>query len=146
MPLFLIAICSSFLLVFVRIVLRLIHIRRFSLQHGCREPARIAQSERILGLGLLQEQLKSVRSGTFLQMVMDRFHQHGNTYVGSMMGMDQTVTCEPENFKAVLSTHFQDWGLGARRAAFKPMLGESIFTLDGSGWQHSRVCTLFYQF
>ncbi|KAL9058684.1 MAG: hypothetical protein Q9206_001819 [Seirophora lacunosa] len=38
----------------------------------------------------------------------------------------------------MLSTRFEDWGLGSRRAGLFPMLGEGIFTQDGRPWKHSR--------
>ncbi|KAB8070020.1 cytochrome P450 [Aspergillus leporis] len=55
------------------------------------------------------------------------------------MGSAIYLTIEPENVKAVLSTHFEDYILGTRLKAFGPLLGSGIFTTDGSQWQHSRV-------
>ncbi|CAN6672811.1 hypothetical protein TRVA0_047S00430 [Trichomonascus vanleenenianus] len=51
----------------------------------------------------------------------------------------QLTTYEPENIKAMLATQFKDFDLGTRYNAFVPFLGEGIFTLSGSGWQHSRA-------
>lgn len=39
----------------------------------------------------------------------------------------------------MLATQFSDFGLGLRRQAFGPFLGDGIFTLDGAGWSHSRA-------
>lgn len=48
-------------------------------------------------------------------------------------------TVEPENIKAILATQFNDFSLGKRHSHFFPLLGDGIFTLDGSGWSHSRA-------
>lgn len=49
-------------------------------------------------------------------------------------------TIEPENLKAILSTNFASYTFGPLRTeALKPLLGESIFTLSGLEWQHSRA-------
>ena len=49
------------------------------------------------------------------------------------------MTIEPENIKAILSTNFKVWAMGDRRkAAFSPLLGKGIFSVDGAAWQHSR--------
>ncbi|CAN6644008.1 hypothetical protein TRVA0_020S01156 [Trichomonascus vanleenenianus] len=49
-------------------------------------------------------------------------------------------TCEPENIKAMLATQFNDFEFGPLRyTTMRPLLGDGVFTLDGSGWQHSRA-------
>lgn len=49
-------------------------------------------------------------------------------------------TIEPANMQAVLATQFLDFEVGKRRQdAFGPVLGNSIFTSDGSFWEHSRA-------
>lgn len=47
-------------------------------------------------------------------------------------------TNEPENIKALLATQFKEFDLGIRYDAFKPLLGDGIFTLSQQGWYHSR--------
>ena len=48
------------------------------------------------------------------------------------------VTTDPENIDAILSTHFEDYGLGSRRLASLPLLGEGIFGQDSPVWRRSR--------
>ena len=49
-------------------------------------------------------------------------------------------TIEPENIKAVLSTHFKDFEIGSpRRRAFGPIIANSILVADGVEWEHSRA-------
>jgi cytochrome P450 len=68
-------------------------------------------------------------------------------------------TLHPKNVEAVLSTNFKgtsfyltqsqiftngtkqyptDYGFGARRSVFSPLLGNGIFTQEGPAWKHSR--------
>ncbi|KAF3986696.1 hypothetical protein FT663_04769 [Candidozyma haemuli var. vulneris] len=49
------------------------------------------------------------------------------------------VTTEPDNLRAVLATQFNDFALALRHSHFKPVLGDGVFTLDYSGWKHSRA-------
>lgn len=50
------------------------------------------------------------------------------------------TTCEPENFKSILSLKFSDFKLrDIRKRAFHPLLGKGIFTTDGIEWEHSRA-------
>lgn len=48
------------------------------------------------------------------------------------------ITTDPANLKTVLSTRFEDYSLGSRSMCLFPLLGEGIFTQDGSAWKHSR--------
>ena len=50
------------------------------------------------------------------------------------------MTIEPENVKTVLSTKFNDYALGKRRAEIVvPVLGHGIFDTDGAAWERSRA-------
>ncbi|KAF2817453.1 putative cytochrome P450 alkane hydroxylase [Mytilinidion resinicola] len=55
-----------------------------------------------------------------------------------LFGQEGYMTIDPKNVEAILSTHFEDWGLGSRREGLYPLLGEGIFTQDGRPWKHSR--------
>lgn len=44
----------------------------------------------------------------------------------------------PANVESLLSTNFKDYGFGCRPAVFAPLLGNGIFTQEGSAWKHSR--------
>ncbi|KAK0724222.1 cytochrome P450 [Lasiosphaeris hirsuta] len=47
-------------------------------------------------------------------------------------------TTDPVNIEAIISTNFEDYGLGSRRSAFLPLIGEGIFSQDGQAWMRSR--------
>lgn len=71
--------------------------------------------------------------------------QHDIVSTGVLTGRAQVLgrfsffTVDPANIKAILSTQFKEFGLGDRYGQFLPLLGAGIFTLDGSGWAHSRA-------
>ncbi|KAJ5678691.1 n-alkane-inducible cytochrome p450 protein [Penicillium macrosclerotiorum] len=56
----------------------------------------------------------------------------------NLFGLTGYFTTDPENVEAILSTSFKDYGLGSRRLASFPLLGEGIFSQDGLAWKHSR--------
>jgi len=62
-----------------------------------------------------------------------------------LFGQAGYMTTDPKNIEAILSTRFEDFGLGSRREGLFPLLGEGIFTQDGRAWKHSRE-TLRRQF
>lgn len=68
-----------------------------------------------------------------------QFEQYGKTHIWPIGPTKLIVTQEPENFKAMLATQFKDFSVGVRHRALSPFLGDGIFTLDGSGWSHSRA-------
>ncbi|KAL8818041.1 MAG: hypothetical protein Q9223_003245 [Gallowayella weberi] len=55
-----------------------------------------------------------------------------------LFGQVGYLTTDPRNIESMLSTRFDDWGMGSRRAGLLPLLGEGIFTQDGHAWKHSR--------
>ncbi|PSS06649.1 hypothetical protein M430DRAFT_23348 [Amorphotheca resinae ATCC 22711] len=57
----------------------------------------------------------------------------GQTFEIKLLGKVGYFTKDPKNLEAMLSTRFEDWGLGSRRPGLFPMIGESIFTQE-SGW------------
>jgi cytochrome P450 len=114
--------------------------RSFYRLNKCGVIKQLPQSERIIGLGLVRENLKAGREKRLLENGLNRFEKHGNTYQISMLGSQAVITREPENVKAVLATQFKDFALGRiRKDAFFPLLGNGIFTNDGADWEHSRA-------
>lgn len=60
--------------------------------------------------------------------------------LSGLFGFKQLMTTNPENFKAMLATKFNDFDIGsARRNAFGVLLGKSIFNTDGPIWSHARA-------
>lgn len=50
-----------------------------------------------------------------------------------VLGYTGYLTTDPENVKAVLATKFEDYGLGSRRSAYFPLLGEPHGNMDRGG-------------
>lgn len=107
--------------------------------HGCREPPRVPQSERIIGYGIFKERMRNHFGKTSYKDDIMKFAALGPTFSGVMFGMRFIRTSDPENVKAVLSTNFKDFGLGKRKSTLGILLGDGIFTSDGVEWEHSRV-------
>ncbi|KFY39519.1 hypothetical protein V494_03952 [Pseudogymnoascus sp. VKM F-4513 (FW-928)] len=113
--------------------------RRYARDHGCQPPNRFPQSERILGLGLAKSLQALTKSKKFLFTSLQWHREFGNTYSSVLLGQTAIVTIEPENLKAILSTQFHDFGIGKRNLAVGPLLGQGIFSSEGSLWEHSRA-------
>ena len=64
--------------------------------------------------------------------------ESGITFEQNLLGSRAIDTIDPKNIEAVLSTQFEEFGLGLRPPTFFPLLGSGIFTQDGPQWKHSR--------
>jgi cytochrome P450 len=87
------------------------------------------------------ENYNMMKQHSLLPRIAGRYEQVGaNTYGFVLGGRYRIATREPENLKAILSTHFKSFMLAPRRTAIlKQFLGESIFASNGPEWQHSRA-------
>jgi cytochrome P450 len=64
---------------------------------------------------------------------------YGDTFSRFVLGGTSIHTRDPRNVQAVLSAQFRDFEFGPfRRVAMSPLLGDGIFTADGSRWLHAR--------
>ncbi|KAF2147782.1 n-alkane-inducible cytochrome P450 [Myriangium duriaei CBS 260.36] len=123
---------------FVRLKRFLIR-RRFARQHGCQPVARSLNRDPFLGLDLFPGIIRAYLKHSILELICRNFRIHGNTVAVKELHRRVILTIEPENIKTILSLKFKDYSLGHRLAAFKPLLGEGIFTTDGYHWITSRA-------
>ena len=108
-------------------------------RNGCKVPARISHADPLLGSDHVWKGYQHLSEHTYLEESRKYFLRYGNTYQSTMMAATVINTIEPENIKAILSTQFKNFGLGARRRnAFQPVLGYGIFATDGQQWRNSR--------
>lgn len=122
-------------------VLRTLEANRFKREHGCLPGHQYPQSRWLLGLDKLIDIKTSSHEKRFLQTGFEKAVRFGHeTFNANVMGSQMTMTIDPENVKAILTSKFDDFGLGIRRKAFGPLLGNGIFVADGKQWEHSRVC------
>jgi cytochrome P450 len=90
-------------------------------------------------LDLLVAVFKADQRGILLDMFCDFVQSTGRlTHEQYLLGNRGINTTDGRNIEAVLSTQFTDFGLGARSASFRTLLGHGIFTTDGEAWKKSR--------
>ncbi|CAI5755862.1 unnamed protein product [Candida verbasci] len=106
------------------------------------KPATNQNYDGSLGFRSGYELIKSKPKGTHIELLSSKYENvkipSVHTYTELIFGLETIFTKDPENIKALLSTQFNDFYLGERLNYFGPLLGKGIFTLDGSGWKHSR--------
>ncbi|RLV90190.1 Cytochrome P450 52A11 [Spathaspora sp. JA1] len=107
------------------------------------QPFTNAVYDGFLGFKLGRQALAAKKEGRAIEFNDARFkeipHPEVHTLTTRLFGSEIVFTKDPENIKAILSTQFDDFGLGLRFKFFDPLLGSGIFTLDGEGWKHSRA-------
>ncbi|KAL5344729.1 hypothetical protein ACLOAV_010421 [Pseudogymnoascus australis] len=93
-----------------------------------------------LALDVFKRQYDAMVSGNLLAFQAEYFDQNnvGQTFQVNLLGKVGYFTTDPKNIEAIVSTNFEDWSLGSRRAGLFPLIGEGIFTQDGKHWKHSR--------
>jgi cytochrome P450 len=124
---------------------------------GCKPPRRLNQSKALFGLDFIFDFVSAARSHRALEHLRNLHEKYDYTFAANVLGdtffhtvralshhktsssVDEAVQSEPENIKALLSSQFDDFGLGWKRHRdFSPFLGDGIFTVDGPAWKHSR--------
>ncbi|KFY57448.1 hypothetical protein V496_06417 [Pseudogymnoascus sp. VKM F-4515 (FW-2607)] len=134
-----IAVACLTVFLFLKKVISLIQRNRFAKAHGCEPPARLPQSERIIGYGIFARMEADMKAHTLLPTSLRLHRELGNTFSLVLPGQPAISTIEPENVKAVLATQFHDFGIGKRHRGMGALLGHGIFTSDGAHWERSRA-------
>lgn len=109
----------------------------YGAQHGCKPVVPRVPYKWPLAIDLFKIQYDALRSGHTLEAFSKYINIEG-TIKFEVFGGSGLIINDPKNIEAILSTHFEDYGLGSRRIGALPLLGEGIFTQDGTAWQHSR--------
>ncbi|KAK0101499.1 hypothetical protein ONS95_006668 [Cadophora gregata] len=106
----------------------------------CEEPP-LQKNKYPLGIDQIKRALAADKEKLFPIDTIQRTADVGAiTYRYSVLGNNNIFTADEKNIQAVLATQFNDFDLGpTRRGNFWPLLGNGIFTQDGSGWEHSRA-------
>ncbi|KAF7846157.1 hypothetical protein BT93_L5092 [Corymbia citriodora subsp. variegata] len=92
----------------------------------------------ILGADFLWKIIDSARQKELLDFWTSAFNTYGKTFTISSLRGSTIFTTEPENFKALYATRFDDFAVAPPRARLVPLLGTSMFVSDGTAWSHSR--------
>ncbi|QDS75299.1 hypothetical protein FKW77_001309 [Venturia effusa] len=108
-----------------------------SAKEGC-QPARFAPNRWPFGLDHLSTVIQADASGHLMEAFLGFHRSMGFTFENRILGTYSWATIEPRNLEAIMSTHFEDWGLGPRRPIMFPAFGDGIFVQEGPAWKHSR--------
>ncbi len=131
-------------------------ITAFGVQHGCQPIVHEFPTKWPLGLDVLKAQFVAIKDHRLLAYQQPFIDELGPNFVMRLLGSWGYATTDPKNVEAILSTRFEgaqacmlqaaisiftrliDFGMGMRRGALFPFVGEGIFTQDGAPWKHSR--------
>jgi hypothetical protein len=114
--------------------------RALERKHGCLPPKKWQLSSYLLGFDWVLANFKAFKEYRLLE-----WYKRGLTDRGAHMlrvpaiGGSLHLTDEPDNIKCILSTSFNDWGIGKERIKhMSAYVGTGIFTAEGAAWKHSR--------
>ncbi|KAJ5173648.1 Cytochrome P450 [Penicillium coprophilum] len=107
--------------------------------NGCQPPAH-SVCHSIFGIGMIIELAKAGPEHRFLELIRGWHQSYGPTFKARIAHRRVIFTSEPQNIQAMLALKFEDFSVGStRRHALRAFLGEGIFGVDGSAWEHSRA-------
>ncbi|KAJ5846654.1 hypothetical protein N7534_010323 [Penicillium rubens] len=109
-------------------------------QHGCALPPELPKKWP-LGIDRIKDLWETNADGrllAYLCKVAEDYEPRNNLSQYLLFGPRAFHVLHPSNVEALLSTNFKDYGFGARPKIFAPLLGNGIFTQEGSAWKHSR--------
>ena len=122
-----------------RITIYKSHKRLFE-SNDCKPLPKYPHVRFVFGLDYVWHTIRAVKSQTFLSETRLLFKELGPCFSTHILATRAIHTIEPQDIKIILATSFQDYGISKRRKrAFRPYVGKSIFTADGSQWKHSRA-------
>ncbi len=110
------------------------------LHHGCKPPSKYPVWDPFFGIDVIYDAVRAAKRNTFLTEKISHYNTYGNTHSSRLTTYPVISTIEPENIKAVMSTHFKDFVIGSpRRRAFGPIIAYSVLVADGVEWEHARA-------
>ena len=108
--------------------------------HGCQPAAVYPHIDPIMGSDWIIHTAKHLKAGTLLEAWHEHF-RYNSTYWSQSFGSWNITTIEPENVKALLSSHFDVWIIGGLRlkTVLTALGPHAIFSVNGKDWQDSRA-------
>lgn len=108
----------------------------FRSQNSTSRPVWYRHYDPILGIDVMLAAGKSLAQGKFLEWTRHSLSPSNKTLSWLCIGRQAIYTIDPTNVKAILSTNFNDFGLGHdRRNGFRPLFGNGIFNAEGAIWK-----------
>ena len=112
--------------------------RAAAFKHGCQEPQKYPH-KLPYGIDMLRSRMAAIKAGRYNRLYLEQYQNYGKTWEENLAGTKVINSMEPANFQQVASLSFQDYGkLAMRNKSLSPLLGNGIFSQDGSSWKHSR--------
>lgn len=91
------------------------------------------------GFGKLPTQLRNMKNGVSADKTKEMYETHNvDTFETMSLGRSMIATINSENIKAVVSTQFNEFGIGSRKQILGAFLGDGIFVVEGHDWKTSR--------
>ena len=114
-------------------ILKRIRRRLLVWRYGCEELV-------TFNIDLLAINQKATQEHTLLETTTRLFNEYGKTFKATRSGRAFIRTCDPEVSKAVLSTHFDKFGMKPiRYEDGKGFFGNGMLVTDGVQWKSSRA-------
>ena len=111
-------------------------------RRGC-SPCLLLPKKDLLGITRFRESIRATRADRGPKYIVEELDAMGkdvHTVQVRVLDYELNVTRDPENARAVFSTHSADFDIGVHRTqSWRPLLGVGIFTSQGEQWKHSRA-------
>lgn len=122
------------LILVIYIVTKRVYHHQLSRKWNCKRPFKVSG-----GFSYLLTLKRDHDLGFALERGLERFQRvKKKTITRSIWGRSVIETIAGENIKALISTQFNDYGIGHRHQVFRPLLGNGIFASEGERWKVSR--------
>ncbi|KAI5970777.1 hypothetical protein CANMA_000196 [Candida margitis] len=128
------------------VIYKLLHnfqLRQRSKKLGCKPIKKIPARNWLdyFGLDDIVHHKELTEKGQTFERIEQAFERaNAKTFQGTAVFKSFIMTIEPENLRHMMSSaHFNEWNIGHRPKAFGILLGDGIFSSEGTQWKHSRV-------
>lgn len=126
-----------FILVLVLVFLQKLYNYFLYRKWNCKSVTKIDQD--FFGIWHAKKLFDDRNNGIDLQEQRKMFMDYDKETVSrTLIGRELYFTCNLENIKAIVNFQFNDFSIGYRHPAFKPLLGDGIFATEGPHWRASK--------
>jgi len=106
---------------------------------GCSSPVKYKHLDPLFGLDLFIKKIKHTKTGNLRALNEEIFATYGKTVHTLFFGTNHWMTMDSRNIQFVAATEVDKFGNEPiNRKACGPLLGDGVFTVDGTSWKRSR--------